>query len=572
MKTLIHPNIFTGTAYYDDLVKSCFGFVAILIGTLFFHTNSYAQSLGLNNATPDASSILDATATNRGILLPRMTTANRTAIAAPADGLLVYDTDLDAFYYYDATAVGAWRALLASSKSTASLGGWSTLGNAGTVAATNFLGTTDAVDFRIRTTNLERMTIQADGDVGIGTTAPTGLLELWSNADANLIITADADNVTETDNPYLKLVQDGGTNSGLIGLNSAGVDPAGTVVATALTNALFLGTDDNPIQFAIDNVARMTILDASGNVGIGTNAPESLFQLYGGAANTWLTIGASQTVDYNAGIYLKENETTAGNSRGFKFYYNSNDFYIDRNDGAADANAFFIERTNGDVGIGTTAPSHKLEVIGDAGFFSNAADIEGMRIQTEYVSSNSSGRLYFDEAAGGFPNQYGFSLLYAGNANPTLGGVGFTLPTNVFYIMRHQASTTGAVALAIDRATGNVGIGAGASAPTSQLDVDGTVKLGTSGTIFTYISNTTVAKDLPSIAAGGSSVQTFAVTTASTTNSTVTIAPQNALTAGLIIQYARVSAANTVEVTFWNASAGAIDMVNMNFYITVLKY
>jgi hypothetical protein len=27
-----------------------------------------------------------------------------------------------------------------------------------------------------------------------------------------------------------------------------------------------------------------------------------------------------------------------------------------------------------------------------------------------------------------------------------------------------------------------------------------------------------------------------------------------------------------VEVTFWNASAGAIDMANMNFYITVLKY
>ena len=103
MKTLIHPGILIGTTYYNDIVRSCFGFVIILIGVLFFHANSYAQSLGLNNATPDASSILDATATNRGILIPRMTTANRTAIAAPADGLLVYDTDLDAFYYYDAT-------------------------------------------------------------------------------------------------------------------------------------------------------------------------------------------------------------------------------------------------------------------------------------------------------------------------------------------------------------------------------------------------------------------------------------------------------------------------------------
>lgn len=62
----------------------------------------YAQSLGLNNASPNASSILDATSTTKGVLIPRMTSAQRDAIASPANGLLVYITDLTlGFYYYN---------------------------------------------------------------------------------------------------------------------------------------------------------------------------------------------------------------------------------------------------------------------------------------------------------------------------------------------------------------------------------------------------------------------------------------------------------------------------------------
>ena len=64
-----------------------------------------AQSLGLNNSSPNASAILDATSTSQGILIPRMTTAQRNAIASPATGLLVYVTDkTTGFSYYDGTA------------------------------------------------------------------------------------------------------------------------------------------------------------------------------------------------------------------------------------------------------------------------------------------------------------------------------------------------------------------------------------------------------------------------------------------------------------------------------------
>lgn len=71
-----------------------------------------AQSVGINTtgAAPDASSMLDVSATNKGFLTPRMTTAQRLAIATPANGLMVYDTDLRCHYIYS-TATSSWKSL-----------------------------------------------------------------------------------------------------------------------------------------------------------------------------------------------------------------------------------------------------------------------------------------------------------------------------------------------------------------------------------------------------------------------------------------------------------------------------
>lgn len=59
----------------------------------------YTQ-VGIGTTTPNASSVLDITSTTQGFLTPRMTTAQRIAIVTPADGLVVYDTDLRSFYSY----------------------------------------------------------------------------------------------------------------------------------------------------------------------------------------------------------------------------------------------------------------------------------------------------------------------------------------------------------------------------------------------------------------------------------------------------------------------------------------
>lgn len=83
--------------------SSC-GLTRILFfATLFFASISQAQ-VGIGNSDPAASSMLDITSTDKGFLAPRMTTAQRLAIPAPANSLMVYDETEKSFYFYDDTS------------------------------------------------------------------------------------------------------------------------------------------------------------------------------------------------------------------------------------------------------------------------------------------------------------------------------------------------------------------------------------------------------------------------------------------------------------------------------------
>lgn len=79
----------------------------------FLLTLTINAQIGIGTVTPNASSALDITSTTQGMLMPRMTTAQRTAIASPADGLIVYDTTLKLFYYYS-SATSAWTQVSSS--------------------------------------------------------------------------------------------------------------------------------------------------------------------------------------------------------------------------------------------------------------------------------------------------------------------------------------------------------------------------------------------------------------------------------------------------------------------------
>ena len=73
-----------------------FQFVLLLLSPLLT-----SAQVGIGTTNPDSSAILDISSTNGGLLLPRMTSIQRTDILNPATGLLVYDTDLQAFFFYE---------------------------------------------------------------------------------------------------------------------------------------------------------------------------------------------------------------------------------------------------------------------------------------------------------------------------------------------------------------------------------------------------------------------------------------------------------------------------------------
>lgn len=124
------------------------------------------RAIGIGTNNPDPSSILHldglgsfgvfppyGTGVNaadgvgpRGVLLPRMTTAQRNDIDNPANGLLIYNTDVGQFQYYNGGTF-SWTPMATS--------GWSVLGNtipaAGTGPGGNFIGTLNAQDFVIAT-------------------------------------------------------------------------------------------------------------------------------------------------------------------------------------------------------------------------------------------------------------------------------------------------------------------------------------------------------------------------------------------------------------------------------------
>ena len=72
----------------------------ILVFVLSQMTAHAQVAINTDASQPDGSAMLDIKSTAKGLLIPRMTTAQRSAIGSPADGLMVYDTDTKALWVY----------------------------------------------------------------------------------------------------------------------------------------------------------------------------------------------------------------------------------------------------------------------------------------------------------------------------------------------------------------------------------------------------------------------------------------------------------------------------------------
>ena len=167
--------------------------------------------------------------------------------------------------------------------------------------------------------------------LGLGTTTPSNLLTLDSTSDLTI------------------RYSNGGTFKGYVGVATS----AGSLMTGSTTDELVVRSTDG-IAFAANNARAMTI-DSSGNVGVGTNTPDSLLELYRG------TTAELRISTNNAGTaQLSLNEGTSTTIEGFLKYDGASNNVVLGTSGAA--NALVIPRDTGNVGIGTAAPSTLLHL------------------------------------------------------------------------------------------------------------------------------------------------------------------------------------------------------------------
>ena len=361
--------------------------INLLVISTLLTAVGFAQGVGINDdgSMPVDGAILDVKSNNQGMLIPRMTEAQRDAITPDTQSMLIYQTNNDSgFYYYDGSN---WNPFLIDGAAANS--GWSTKGNTGTTVGTHFIGTTDAEDFAIYTNNVERVRVLASGTggVGIGTTpAPGTPLHIMKKTGSSGNLAGFV--IERTFGSALAA----GSNT-TTGIKWETEDSDGNVQTSA---GIYGGFSDNTaashksiLQFYTVDIGGTTLIKRmaiteDGNVSIGTTTPNAKFTVLnstnttssqvagfsrsgtGASGNGLFFTHGSAAADYNsitkagdAGIFFDTdgNPTVASSTTGLTIAPHSVS-------GLGVLGIRIVE--NGNVGIGTAAPTNLLSVNGTA--------------------------------------------------------------------------------------------------------------------------------------------------------------------------------------------------------------
>lgn len=324
----------------------------ILLISLFFTGYVNAQ-VGVGTTTPQGALDLNPTiATNYGFVAPRValtSTLLQAPVVNPQTGVIpvgtvVYNTATagtppnnvgPGLYYWNGSK---WIAFAGSP------GGldWSLLGNSSTNIATDFLGTTDAVDLAIRTNNLERMRVQSNGRIAVNTTAVSqadNLFEVTSTIAGDDAITGNSIGTggrgvqgNSTLDGIGVFGYNDGTGDGAIGTNVNTTATAGIGVLGNLSSTTTSAPTGNLVavqgQASSIKATAVNALNFGGGMGLyaqttgptdtGSNAAiyASLDQPSAGNQDVAAIIGSQSNINQGTGGYAGPLAATTNSSLG----------------------------------------------------------------------------------------------------------------------------------------------------------------------------------------------------------------------------------------------------------------
>ncbi len=417
---------------------------------------------------------------------------------------------------------------------------WSTLGNAGTTPGTNFLGTTDNQSLMFKANNLL-----------------AGKIDLPLN---NALFGSQAGNAVTTGNNNTFL----GYQSGLLnttGPSNTGVGSIALVANiggsgnTAIGYAALKGNTTGGSNTALGNSAGLTNTTGSNNTFVGTNADATVVGLSNASA-----------IGYNAKVATSNTLILGGTGASIvNVGIGTNTFNV-ANPEKLVVDAGATASVNAIVGKGTINNYLQLNIQN----LSNGASASSDVVATADNGNETSN--YVDMGINGSANASGVmgnpddAYLYNIGQN-FLFGTGTAAKSLVFMTGGTTQATNERMRIS---GSGNVGIGN--NNPAATLDVNGTVKVGTAGTILNSIirfTNQSIT-DNTSITYNQTLTETFALTGVNK-YATVIVTPRTALPTGLGIAYSYAPAANTVQVTFTNASGANLSLGTIAFDITVIQ-
>ncbi len=357
-----------------------FAFLIFTVSPNLFGQNVAINSTGSN---PDTSAMLDISSTTSGFLMPRMTTAQQNAIILPATGLLIFNSTINVFMVNTGTPLSPFWTQLALGTA-----GWSTTGNAGTVAATNFLGTTDNIPLTLKVNNVlsGKLSPDVDGRVSFGQGALNSSSGIQNTALGYYSLSVNIGNFNTAVGNYSQLSNTTGSVNTSTGHQSLMNNTSGQYNSAFGAGAMKLATTGT-YNTAVGANAMGNPVTGNNNVSLGSS---SLRQLTSGNSNT--AIGES-SLYYNVGglnntatgasslsSTTGNNNTATGFSAGTVITTGINNTFI-----GASANSSVASLTNATalgsnaivgcdsclvlgnaskVGIGTTTPAYKLQIIG----------------------------------------------------------------------------------------------------------------------------------------------------------------------------------------------------------------